>query len=109
MKITFLGTGEAYSEKRNNVSIIIEAKQNLLLDCGFTTPYALGRYNKETDFIDYIFISHFHGDHVSGLPLLCMKWRQEKRTKPLTIIGPKNIKDYFYQLFEMGHRVKLSY
>jgi ribonuclease Z len=101
MRVIFLGTGEAYAHKRNNTSILVEGKEHLLLDCGFTTSSALGRYNGDKNFIDYVFISHFHGDHVAGIPLLCMKWRQEGRSRPLTILGGKNIEPYFYQLFEM--------
>jgi ribonuclease BN (tRNA processing enzyme) len=104
MKVIFLGTGEAYSPSRNDVQILIEDKNSLLLECGFTGPKTLWRYNSDKNFIDHIFISHFHGDHAAGLPLLCMKLRQEKRTKPLTIIGPIGIKRYFERLFEIVYR-----
>lgn len=63
----------------------------LLIDCGEGTQIAI----KETDFtfkpIDILCITHFHADHISGLPGLLLSMGNEGRTEPLTIIGPKGV------------------
>lgn len=63
----------------------------LLIDCGEGTQIAI----KEAGFtfkpIDILCITHFHADHVSGLPGLLLSMGNEGRTEPLTIIGPKGI------------------
>lgn len=104
MRLTFLGTGEAYSADRGNVALLLTGPSNVLLECGFTAPAALWRTNPDKDFIDAVWISHFHGDHAAGLPNLCMRMRQENRTKPLTVIGPPGIADYIKQLYGLLYR-----
>lgn len=101
MKITFLGTGEAYSENRANVSVLVEGETSGLLDCGYLVPPVFWRSFKDKNFLDWIFINHWHADHFMGLIMLCMRWRQEKREKQLIVIGPHGTKKRFEDLFEL--------
>ena len=102
MKITFLGVGEASDEENYNISVLIESKINLLIDCGFTVPFQLWKYNNKPNFLDAIYISHFHADHGFGLPALFLEMN-EKRKKQLTIIGQRGIKKYVYSLCELAY------
>lgn len=65
----------------------------LLIDCGEATQIAIKKANLSVYDIDYILITHFHADHISGLPgLLLSIGNSEKKTK-VTILGPKGIKE----------------
>jgi ribonuclease BN (tRNA processing enzyme) len=70
MKITFLGTNGWYdTETGNTVCILIETKSEyLILDAG-NGFYKIGNYIKTQKPI-YLFLSHFHLDHISGLHIL---------------------------------------
>jgi len=92
MKVVFLGTGEAFDENNpNNSSLVISEKTNLLLDCGFTTPYQLWKYNNDQNLLDAVYITHLHGDHCFGLPALLMRMWEDGRTKPFTVICQEDI------------------
>ncbi len=68
MNIKFLGTGGAFqTEKGNSAAIVTLNDKNILIDCGFTTFQTLQEKNL-TGSIDYILITHLHGDHVGSLP-----------------------------------------
>jgi len=92
--ITHLGVGEAFDPTKSNNSHLIEtSKTTLLLDCGYQIPRQIWKYNNDSNFVDYIYISHLHADHYFGLSPLLMWMAEEQRTKPLTIfIGPENTK-----------------
>lgn len=49
--------------------------------------------------ISRIFISHLHGDHVYGLPGLLSSYNHFSRTTPITVTGPKGIRDLLEQIF----------
>lgn len=101
MKITFVGTGEAFDENRANTSLLIN--DDLLLDCGYSVSLRLWKkYNLEK--IKYIFISHFHADHVGGLPLLLMRLRQEKRKKAITVISGRGFERKFKKFFDLCYK-----
>ncbi len=103
MKVTFLGVGEAVDENYGNTSILIEGEKNILLDCGFTVPPALWKYNSDPDFLDAIFISHQHADHSFGItPILLRMW-EDKRTKPLALFG-QNIEALVKAQFDFGYK-----
>lgn len=66
--------------------------KSILIDCGEGTQVALRKKGWSPNPIDYICITHFHADHVSGLPGMLLTIGNADRTQPLTIIGPKGIK-----------------
>ena len=64
----------------------------VLIDCGEGTQVAIKKKGWSFKHIDVLCITHFHGDHISGLPGLLLTMGNADRTKPLTIIGPKGVK-----------------
>ena len=62
---------------------------NLLIDCGEGTQIALKEKGWSPKPIDYICFTHYHADHISGLPGLLLTRGNAERTEPLTLIGPK--------------------
>ena len=118
IKITFLGTTCMQPTKtRNHSGIYISyEKENILFDCGEGTQRQLRIANLKPSKITRICISHWHGDHVMGLPGLLSTMAADQYSKTLHIYGPKGIKRQiafmqkaFPNKFEIGleiHEVK---
>lgn len=64
---------------------------NLLIDCGEGTQVAIRSKGLGFKSIDTICFTHFHGDHISGLPGLLLTMGNSDRTNTLTLIGPKGL------------------
>lgn len=64
---------------------------SLLIDCGEGTQIALKEKGWSPKPIDIICFTHYHADHVSGLPGLLLTMGNAERTEPLTLIGPKGL------------------
>ena len=64
---------------------------SLLIDCGEGTQIAIREKGWSYKHIDYICITHFHADHISGLPGLLLAMANAERTETVHIIGPKGI------------------
>ena len=64
-----------------------------LIDCGEGTQIQLLRNGIKAQRIDYIFISHLHGDHYLGLVGLLSSLHLNGRVKPLYIFGPPELKE----------------
>ena len=62
---------------------------SLLIDCGEGTQVAVKEKGWSFKPIDILCVTHFHADHISGLPGLLLTMGNADRTEPLTIIGPK--------------------
>ncbi|RUA00885.1 MAG: ribonuclease Z [Deltaproteobacteria bacterium] len=108
MKIIFTGVGEAFDENLPNTSIVVlsgdrDNQQQVLLDCGFTAAHAFWRLSPAPQALNTIWISHFHGDHFFGLPLLLLRFWEEKRTRPLTIIGQPGIREKVIAAMELAY------
>lgn len=106
MKIIFLGVGEAFDENiPNNSHLVITNKTSLLLDCGLTAAPQVWKFNADPNFLDAIYISHWHADHYFGLPGLLLRiWEGDKgRTKPITIISKKGFKEQFNKLMDLAY------
>lgn len=64
---------------------------SLLIDCGEGTQITIREKGWSFNPIDIICITHFHGDHISGLPGILLAMGNAERTEPLTMIGPKGL------------------
>lgn len=64
---------------------------SLLVDCGEGTQIAIKEKGWSFKPIDVICFTHYHGDHISGLPGLLLTMGNADRTEPLTLIGPKGL------------------
>lgn len=64
---------------------------SLLIDCGEGTQIAIKEKGWSFKPIDVICFTHYHGDHISGLPGLLLTMGNADRTEPLNLIGPKGL------------------
>lgn len=64
---------------------------SLLVDCGEGTQIAIKEAELSFKPIDVLCVTHFHADHISGLPGLLLTMGNADRKNPLTIIGPKGL------------------
>lgn len=64
---------------------------SLLIDCGEGTQIAIKEKGWSFKPIDVICFTHYHGDHISGLPGLLLTMGNAERTEALTLIGPKGL------------------
>ena len=64
---------------------------SLLIDCGEGTQIAIKEKGWTFKPIDVICFTHYHADHISGLPGLLLSMGNAERTEPLTMIGPKGL------------------
>lgn len=64
---------------------------NLLIDCGEGTQIAIKKKGWVFKPIDVICFTHYHADHISGLPGMLLAMGNAERTEPVTLIGPKGL------------------
>ncbi len=64
---------------------------SLLIDCGEGAQIAIREKGWSFKPVDVICFTHYHGDHISGLPGLLLTMGNAERTAPLTLIGPKGL------------------
>ncbi len=64
---------------------------SLLIDCGEGTQISIREKGWSFHSIDTICFTHYHGDHISGLPGLLLSMGNADRTEPVTLIGPKGL------------------
>ena len=103
MKVTFLGTGAMKPNKDRNTSAILlnYGKENILFDCGEGTQRQLMKAKISPTKITRIMISHWHGDHVLGLPGLLQTISRENPEKKIRIYGPENTKRFISKLMSL--------
>jgi len=113
MEILFLGVGEACDSNHGNSSVLVTTENNtILLDCGFSVPHRFFGVCNDPNCLDSIWISHFHGDHFFGLPLLLLRFWEMKRTRPLQIISQEGLAEKITAALELaypGFADKLSF
>ncbi|MHB9155629.1 MAG: ribonuclease Z [Endomicrobiales bacterium] len=104
MKISFLGTNGWYdTDTGNTVCALIQTKnEHIVLDCG-TGFYKLDRYIKDEKPV-YLFLSHFHFDHVFGLHAL----NRFDFPQGIHMYGPRGIKKFIGALIRGPYTMPLG-
>jgi ribonuclease BN (tRNA processing enzyme) len=106
-EVVFVGTSDAFGAggRRQSAVLVRGSRGTLLLDCGSTTNTGLADLGVERDEIDTVVVSHFHGDHFGGIPLLLFgALYEDERRRPLEIAGPPDIEARVRRLAAaMGH------
>lgn len=108
MEIHFLGVGEACDGSQPNTAILLktDARQRtgrILLDCGFSVPHRFLKLGPDPDELEILWLSHFHGDHFFGTPLLLLWFWEMGRKKPLHILGPPGLKTKITAAMELAY------
>ena len=87
MQLKFIGTGSGKTSlKRFHSSLFFTIdREKILIDSGDGISKALLKQNISWNSLDEIIITHFHADHLAGLPSLLTQMIIEKRNKPLKI------------------------
>jgi ribonuclease Z len=95
-----LGTGSAIPTKDRGLSAFALRREGrvLLFDCGEGTQFQLLRAGVKRSRIEAIFITHFHGDHLYGLPGVLTTMALLDRSTPLTIVGPTGLREIVQSL-----------
>ena len=103
MRLQFVGCGDAFgSGGRFNTCFHLVGKNiNALIDCGATSLVGMNRLSIDRNAIDTIFISHFHADHIAGLPFFILEANYvAKRQTSLTLAGPPGLKSRYAAAME---------
>jgi ribonuclease Z len=93
LDVCLLGTGGMMPLPRRRLTSLMTRYNGIsvLIDCGEGTQIAIKEKGWSFKPIDVICFTHYHADHISGLPGLLLTMGNAERTEPLTIIGPKGI------------------
>ena len=65
--------------------------RSLMIDCGEGTQIAVKERGWSFKPIDVMCFTHYHADHISGLPGILLTMGNAERTEPLTMVGPKGL------------------
>ncbi len=91
--VCLLGTGGMMPlPKRWLTSLLVRYNGNsILIDCGEGTQIAMRESGWSFKSVDLILLTHFHADHVAGLPGFFLTMGNADRTEPVTVAGPKGV------------------
>ena len=93
LDITLLGTGGMMPLPRRWVTSLLVRYNgaSLLIDCGEGTQIALREKGWSFKPVNTILLTHFHADHIAGLPGFFLTMGNSDRTEPVTVIGPRGL------------------
>ncbi|WNY24878.1 ribonuclease Z [Methanolapillus millepedarum] len=109
IKIVFLGTGGGFPSKERNTSSILLNRDGemILFDCGEGTQQQMMRAKTGMMKLHSIFLSHFHGDHILGLPGLLQTLAFLGQTDEIAVYGPSGLDEIMDAFSRLGmHKLK---
>src|SRR2546423_12804377 len=95
VSVRFVGSGDSFgSGGRFQTCIVVDGPSSrFAIDFGTSSLIALAQQGIEHNSLDAIVLTHLHGDHCGGVPFLLMDaMLAAKRTRPLTIAGPRDLR-----------------
>jgi ribonuclease Z len=103
VKITFLGTSaQIPTAKRNHTAIFLNYEgEGILIDCGEGTQKQFRIAKLNPCKVTRILITHWHSDHILGIPGFLSTLALSGYNKTLYIYGPKGTKEFMNDLFKM--------
>jgi ribonuclease Z len=113
MKLVFLGTSSMVPTRdRNHTSLLLFYKgEGIMVDCGEGTQRQLRKAEISPTKITKLLITHWHGDHILGIPGLVQSLGASQYSGELEIYGPKGTKEFFHNMrrsFYFPLKIKLS-
>ncbi len=102
-KLIFLGTASAVPAKnQENTHFIVQSNERtILVDCVGNPVVRLGQAGIEPLLISDLILTHFHPDHVSGVPLLLMDLWLLGRKNPLNVYGLHEVIDRMVKMLDL--------
>ena len=102
MEVRVIGCGEAFdSGLGNNAYLLAGGGRRVLIDCGYQIPERLWASDLHR-ILDAVYFTHTHADHAFGIVPLLVRYWEERRRKPLTIIGHRGVKSFVFKALELG-------
>ncbi|MCX6814011.1 MAG: ribonuclease Z, partial [Candidatus Azambacteria bacterium] len=106
MKLTILGSGTCVpsTERGSPANFLKIRESNILVDCGPGTLRQMEGAGLDYKNLDYVFITHFHSDHIADLvPLLqALNWTPGfDRKEKLTLVGPVGFSKFYNSLLQL--------
>jgi ribonuclease Z len=103
MELVFLGTAHAVPtpDKSHSALWFNHEDENILIDCGEGTQRQIKKAHLNPCKLTKILISHWHGDHILGIPGLLQTMALNNYSKTLKIYGPRGTKRYMDLLLHM--------
>ncbi len=95
IEVSLIGTGGTVPlPHRWLTSLLVKYKRkSVLIDCGEGTQISLKRLGWKPKSVDMLLLTHYHGDHVAGLPGILFSIANAQREEPLIIMGPPGLKE----------------
>src|SRR5713226_4830120 len=103
MQLQFVGSGDAFGSggRFNTCFHLVGRNLNTLIDCGATSLVSMNKLAINRNEIETILITHFHADHIAGLPFFILEANYVlKRKTSLTVAGPPGLKSRYAALME---------
>jgi ribonuclease BN (tRNA processing enzyme) len=105
MILRFLGTGSAINSPYLRTAMILQSPHRapLLLDASPECGVLLRRHGYAPHDLEAVILTHLHGDHMLGLPLLLTEFLIAPNTHPLRIIGPADTERVLRSLLQLSY------
>jgi ribonuclease BN (tRNA processing enzyme) len=106
MHLQVIGCGDAFGTggRFNTCFHLVGSKVNALIDCGGSSLVGLNKLAVDRNAITTILITHFHADHVGGLPYFILEANYVlKRQTALTIAGPPGLKARYAEMMNSAY------
>jgi ribonuclease BN (tRNA processing enzyme) len=111
VQVTVLGAGDAFGSggRRQSSYLVRGPSATFLMDAGPTVLAALKDAGQPSDEIDFVLLSHLHGDHFAGLPFMIMEYLYERpRRRELLIAGPAGTEQRVMDLYRIMYKEAAS-